>query len=449
MYKLFSVDDHIVEHAYVWTDRVPRRYQDLAPHVVLEDGREFWEYEDERTMTMGLNAVAGLPREKWTTEPARFTDMIAGCYDPARRAEDFINAGILASVAFPTLPRFGGALFNSFKDKDLASACVSAWNDFILDEWCAAGPPGLFVPMSIVQLWDPEAAASELRRCIEKGSRALCFVENPVPLGLPGFHSLAWDPLWDVCQEADIPICLHIGSSGVHMVPDPADPNAAMMQLITLQTVNAMGCLTNVLFSDTLNRFPQLKMIWSEAGIGWLPSMLERADRQVIRHAGWSGGQKALPSELFARNMYCCMIEEPVGLRARHEIGMDRIVWESDYPHSETPWPGVQEACAELFAGIPQDEVDQMTYQNAERLFNWKIADPALVGTYQSEYVSPFDAHNVRYGKTVLSMDRCRVMIEGGLTEVCGEPIGGDGLCTRGHSRDQKRVSAVTVASPT
>lgn len=140
MFKLFSFDDQIIEPADVWSSRMPAKFLERAPRVVEQDGREFWVYEDERGLTMGLNAVAGLPREQWNSVPARFTDMIPGCYDPKARSKDLLSQGVLASVNFPTPPRFGGALFAGFKDKELASACVRAWNDFIIDEWCAGGP---------------------------------------------------------------------------------------------------------------------------------------------------------------------------------------------------------------------------------------------------------------------------------------------------------------------
>ena len=120
MFTIFSVDDHIVEPPDVWSSRVPAKYREAAPHVIEEDGREYWVYEDQRILTMGLNAVAGKPRDQWDMEPARFTDMIPGCYDPKERARDLLSQGVLASVAFPTLPRFGGMLFNSFADKELA-----------------------------------------------------------------------------------------------------------------------------------------------------------------------------------------------------------------------------------------------------------------------------------------------------------------------------------------
>ncbi len=86
MFTIFSVDDHIVEPPDVWSSRVPAKYRDAAPHVIEEDGREYWVYEDQRILTMGLNAVAGKPRDQWDMEPARFSDMIPGCYDPKERA---------------------------------------------------------------------------------------------------------------------------------------------------------------------------------------------------------------------------------------------------------------------------------------------------------------------------------------------------------------------------
>ena len=179
-FDLFSVDDHVIEHATVWTDRLPTKLHEAGPHVVEEDGREFWVYEGTRNVTMGLNAVAGKPQEEWDMEPTRFSDMIPGCYDPDERAKDMLADGIRASLCFPTLPRFGGVLFNEFKDKALADLCVRAYNDFMIDEWCAS-VPGLFVPMIIGQLWDPELCAAEIRRCAEKGNRAISFPENTVP----------------------------------------------------------------------------------------------------------------------------------------------------------------------------------------------------------------------------------------------------------------------------
>ena len=111
MLDLISVDDHIIEGPNVWTDRLPEKYREDGPHVIEAEDRQYWVYEGDRTATMGLNAVAGKDSTQFSMDPVRYSDMIPGCYDPKARAEDLRAEGIMASLNFPTLPRFGGALF--------------------------------------------------------------------------------------------------------------------------------------------------------------------------------------------------------------------------------------------------------------------------------------------------------------------------------------------------
>ena len=205
-------------------DRVPQRFREEAPRIVEEGDVEYWLVEGERMPTVGLNAVAGKP-ENWTFDPVRFSDMIPGCYDASARVADMRAEGIVASINFPSLPRFGGALFPSFRDKELADVCVRAWNDFMMDEWCAAGPE-MFVPMAIVQLWDPAAAVSEIERLLERGLRAITIPEETSNLGLPSYYTDFWDPIWSLCEEAGITVCMHIGSSGWRAyTPPEASPS--------------------------------------------------------------------------------------------------------------------------------------------------------------------------------------------------------------------------------
>ena len=257
---LFSADDHIVEHARVWTDRLPSKYAEAGPHVVEEDDREYWVYEDRRGTTMGLNAVVGRPKEDLNPDPIRFSEMRTACYDPVLRAADMLSDGICASVVFPTLPRFSGTLFLSFTDKVLANLCVQAYNDFVVDEWCPAGPRGMFVPTIISQLWDPDLAAAEIRRNAERGVRALSFPENTVPLGLPSYWSDHWDPVWQACEETGIVLCLHIGTSGQMADPSPDAPNVLRYSL--LQT-GSMQSSVNLMMSAVCRKFPELKFVFS------------------------------------------------------------------------------------------------------------------------------------------------------------------------------------------
>jgi predicted TIM-barrel fold metal-dependent hydrolase len=375
MLRLFSADDHIIEPAGVWQDRVPVRFRDAAPHVIEDGGREYWVYEGTRAETMGLNAVVGKRRDQYNPDPIRYSDMRPGCYDPAERAKDMLADGIYASVLFPTLPRFAGTLFPTFKDLDLAGVCVQAYNDFVIEEWCPGGPPGMFVPTIISQLWNPEQGAAEIRRCAELGARALSFPENPVPLGLPSYWTDHWDPVWQACQEHDVVICLHIGTSGETPHPSPEAPE--VLTFAMLQVGSIMSSV-NLMMSPVCRKFPGLKFVFSEGGIGWLPNAIERADRMWLRHQLYAGLDDVLPSEVYRRNMFLCMIEEPVCLKYRDDIGIEHIMWECDYPHTDTTWPDSQSIAEEVLkqAEVSPEEADLITHGNAERVFRWKIAAP-------------------------------------------------------------------------
>ena len=155
-------------------------------------------YEDTRGETMGLNAVVGKSPDEYNPDPIRFSDMRPGCYDPKERAKDMLTDGIYASILFPTLPRFAGTLFPKFKDSKLADVCVRAYNDFVIEEWCPGGPPGMFVPTIISQLWDPRAGGGRdppLRRARGPGvvvpgepgsARAAVVLDRPLGPGVAG-----------------------------------------------------------------------------------------------------------------------------------------------------------------------------------------------------------------------------------------------------------------------
>jgi predicted TIM-barrel fold metal-dependent hydrolase len=247
----------------------------------------------------------------------------------------------------------------------------------MLDEWCAS-VPGLYIPMIIGQLWDPTLMAAEIRRCSALGARALTFPENTYVLGEPSFHSRHWDPVWAACEETETVICIHIGTSGV--VPMPS-PDANFTIGIALSPMASQSTCTDLIMSEIPRRFPNIKFAMSEGGIGWVPFALERADRSWERHRFWAELGDVPPSEAFARNIWVCFIDERMGLEARHHIGIDKIMWECDYPHADTPWPNSQRDVGQAVKGIPDDEVALLTHGNAEKLFRWTTRpDPASLG---------------------------------------------------------------------
>ena len=396
--KLISVDDHIIEHPRVWSDRLPPALREAGPRVVevtednavalgaatatagafaavIKPGQQVWVFEGKAHPQLGLNAVAGRKKDEWGFEPTRYEDMLLGCYDPAARLKDMDADGVHAQLCFPTLPGFAGSRFLRAKDKQLGQACVEAYNDFILDEWCAADPDR-YIPMTIVPLWDPELAAAELERCAAAGSRALAFPENTEGIGLPSFHTEFWDPLLAVAEAHEIPLCMHFGTSERVM---PISSDAPAPAQFVLMGCNSMSALSDLVFSPTFTKFPSLKVALSEGGVGWLPYITERMDYVWEAHRRWYTAidSERPPSETVRRNIWGCFIADRFGIESRHAIGIDRIMWEGDYPHSDSAWPESRKRAAEALAEVPDEEVRRIVETNARELFHFDGAGHA------------------------------------------------------------------------
>jgi predicted TIM-barrel fold metal-dependent hydrolase len=375
--QMISVDDHVIEHPTVWQDRLPAREREAGPRIV-EVPREgapvgvppahIWQFEGRLYPQIALNAVAGRAREDYGREPNRFDEILPGCYDPKARVADMDVDGVAAQLCFPSFPKFAGTVFLRADDKDLALLCVQAYNDFILDEWCGYAPDRL-IPLIILPLWDAHLAAAEIERCAAKGARAISFPENPAPLGLPSFHTVEWDPVLSAAQEAGMPLCLHFGSSGQ---PPLVSDDAPFAVSIALYGCNSMSATADLLFSRVFHTFDRLKVAMAEGGIGWVPYLLERIDYTWERHKYYTGiDLDARPSDLFRKHIWGCFIDDEAGLKNRYDIGIDRITWESDYPHSDSNWPKSRVRAAEVLAGLPDDEVHRIVELNARELLGF------------------------------------------------------------------------------
>ena len=371
---MVSVDDHLVEPPDMFDQTMPARWRDRAPRVVRrDDGSDVWAFEGSTIPNIGLNAVAGRPKEEYGIEPTAFDEMRPGCWDVDERVKDMDAGGVLGSMCFPSFPGFSGRLFAAAEDKDLALAVLRAYNDWHVDAWCGSHP-GRFIPMGLPVLWDPVLAAEEVRRLAAKGVHSVTFTENPATLGFPSFHSSHWDPLWAALCDTDTVLSIHLGSSGQLAVTSPDAPIDVM---ITLQPMNICQAAADLLWSRVLKEFPSIRIALSEGGTGWIPYFLDRLDRTYDMHHLWTGQDFGTrkPSEVFRSHFLTCFIADPVGVQLRHEIGIDNIAWECDYPHSDSSWPTAPEELAAVATryDVPRDELDKITHLNAMR---WYSYDP-------------------------------------------------------------------------
>lgn len=367
---LISVDDHIVEPPDCFTSHIAAKYKDQAPKVItLENGQERWVLEGKLRATVGSSAVAGRSREERHLEPANFSHIRKGCYDADARVDDQNANGVLASTNFSTFAGFAGEQFLRGEDMDLMHACVQAYNDWHLEDW-AGSHPGRFIPVTFAPLWDADLAVKEIRRTAKKGTKAFCFPENSCNFGLPSVHSDYWDPVFKECCDHDLVVCIHIGTGGGFRYPSLDSPAAVG---ITTMNITLADVTADLLYSPLMKKFPNLKFALSEGYMGWMPFFKERCDFVQEFHGFWTGIDfgDMKPSEVIRKHFLLCFTEDPIGVKARHDIGIEMITWECDYPHADSTWPVSPERLWKTLEGLPKDEVDLMTHKNAMRYFNF------------------------------------------------------------------------------
>jgi predicted TIM-barrel fold metal-dependent hydrolase len=365
---LVSVDDHIVEPPSMTDyirDHVPAKFKDRAPKVVRrDDGTDAWVIEGQEIRTFGLNAVVGRPKEDWGRDPNTFEEVRLGAYDVDERVRDMNVNGILASLNFSSWPGLGGQFFVTNSDDEFSAAILRAYNDWHIDEWCGSHP-GRFIPLALSGFAvGPQFMAEEIRRVADKGCRAVSFHPEPHRFnGMPDIHGDEWDPAYQACADSDVAMVFHFGAQPNFMPRSPFDVMIHTMPFAT-------GIFASeLLWSPILRKFPTLRFSLAEAGIGWVPYWLERADITYQKHHNWTGqdfGDK-LPSQVFRERVLTCFIEDTTGLGIRDAIGVENIAWECDYPHSDSTWPQSPETLMKSLeeVGVPDDEIELMTWKNA------------------------------------------------------------------------------------
>jgi predicted TIM-barrel fold metal-dependent hydrolase len=389
--RIISADDHVLEPPNLWTSRLPSKFQDRSPHVVRkkvapptidlkheavasEDGQwaDVWCYDGKEHPLLMLAAAVGFSHDDIEFRTVTYDDVRPGCTDPTARLADMDMAGVEGSLCFPNLApvRFAGQGFLEAADKELALLCVQAYNDYILDEWTASDPNRL-IPCGIVPLWDANLAAAEVRRTAARGMKSACFSAAPAHLGLPSLHVGYWDPLFAACEETETVLSIHVGSSSRIPLPSAdAPPAEANILLVN----NCSTALVDWLCSGLFVRYPNLKVLLAECQIGWIPYYLNRLDEVWNIHTGWAGIRDTLPelpSHYFRSNMYATFFSDVFGLKNLDAIGADNVLYETDYPHSDSTWPDCEKIAREQteVAGLDAETTEKVVRGNARRLF--------------------------------------------------------------------------------
>jgi predicted TIM-barrel fold metal-dependent hydrolase len=392
--KIISPDDHIQAPAHVWQSRLPAKHRADGPrierlHGVVDLGMgdlsfhdrddapmaDVWHYDGKRIPLVRIAAASGYDRSEIDGRAVTYDDMHKACYDPDARLAAMDVAGIEASVCYPNMfVRFCGQTFSFAKDKELALACIRAYNDFVVEEWCA-GSNGRLVPLGIVPLWDVDLAVAEANRLADLGFRSISFSEAPHRLGLPSIHSGHWNPLFALCEEARLVLSLHIGTGGFPMLA--RDSPGAIPNVMT--SFNAGYTLTDWLFSGLLVTHPGLKIVLAESQLAWVPYVLDRADFvwKEMRGTGFTDIDESTmpepPSDYFRRNIFLTFFRDPVGMTMVDRLGANNILYETDFPHTDSSWPTSRDVATEMTSGLAEADARKIVADNARALFRVEI----------------------------------------------------------------------------
>jgi len=335
-----------------------------------EHGHDWWVFDHDRVPLLGSDSWLGFEPGHAYLGQVNFDDLHPAVYDIDARVRYMDVVGVEASLCFASAPfGFAGTRFLKMRDRDLGLASLRAYNDWHHEEWMSPHP-GRIIGNQVTWLADPQIAAAEIRRNAERGFRALSFSENPERLGLPSLYSDHWDPLFAACVETDTVVNLHVGSSSATIVPS-ADSAPAVLG--ALFPINAMATAADWLFTGIPLRFPDLKIALSEGGFGWVPILIDRIEH-MQRQLDYSVQFGDLtPVDVLRRNFWFTTFNDEQSMSLRHLAGVDHIMVEVDYPHSDSTWPDSQEILVRQFADVPDDEVAKMTHLNAIELYRLEL----------------------------------------------------------------------------
>jgi predicted TIM-barrel fold metal-dependent hydrolase len=366
-YRVIDADSHVNEPADVWQARVPAALRDRAPRMVELDGAKVgWSFDGGARVHRVTSACAGIDETAYTADGVRWEEIRPGSYDPKARLEDMELDMIQAQVLYPSLapqPQSFGS------DPELQTACVRAYNDWIheFEEYA----PDRLVAIPMAPATGVDDMLAEWRRVAARGGRG--FVISGYPNGGP-VPTTDDDRFWSEVADWDHAVHIHFGfTSGVSLsAPDGVGylSSAALIDM----GVGMLRPLTDLVYSGLFERFPSLRIVAVEAGIGWIPHFLHHLDDNFLRRRFRAGVRLGrMPSEYFRDHVWATFIEDPHGVRNRHEIGVDRIMWSTDYPHTNSNWPNSQRIAAYELRDVPADERRMILRDNAAGLYGLTV----------------------------------------------------------------------------
>lgn len=374
VYNLISADGHIEVPPNIWSKGVPDPFKDIAPkHIVLPNGGDGFLVEGG-IYQGGSNLYAGKTPEEYNPIGLKWFDM-AGTGDGHQRLKEMDLDGVDAEVLYPGV---GGVLniTKGIRNDDAFHALITTYNRWLVDEFCAPDPDRL-IGVCCIPTRGLDQAMAELEFAAEAGLKVVALAKFPSG---KDYASPEDDRFWAAAIDLDMPVTVHVN------FPKPRDqvfeyPHLPPKHLRPPDYVSRLGrygirgalVIVQMVMSGLFDRFPSLEIYFAESQIGWVPIYLEQMDHNYNRHRHWAEEiyhmkpLKQLPSEYVKQHILWGFFDDPIGIKMRHEVGVDKIIWGGDFPHVESDWPNSGKALAKQFKGVPEDEQQKMMARNAAR----------------------------------------------------------------------------------
>jgi predicted TIM-barrel fold metal-dependent hydrolase len=357
---VLSADSHITEPPDTYTGRIDPRYRDVAPRLVHDEklGDLFVIHGMKRPVPMGLVAAAGKPAREIAVFGVRFEELHRGGWDPEARLADQDRDGVAGEVLYPTV----GMQICNHKDFDYKKACMDAYNLWIA-EYCAVHPQRLF-GIGQTAVVDVPSAVKDLERIRELGLVGVMMPGNPQHAD---YHDPLYDPLWEAAVALRLPLSFHILTTR-ELVPTRGPAINNFLSIIR----SCQDVVGTLVFGGVFERHPGLEVVCVEADAGWLPHYMYRMDHAYERHRYWLPPSQELsrkPSEYVAENVYVTFQDDRVAFQMTQLCNPRRLMWASDFPHSDSTWPRSRQVIAEHSAGLTPQERDWILHDNVAELY--------------------------------------------------------------------------------
>jgi predicted TIM-barrel fold metal-dependent hydrolase len=369
---VLSSDSHVFEPPDLWQSRIDRAFRDRAPRIERVDGADRIIVESDQILSgIGLISNAGARFEAPETISAegRFEDVVRGGYDPRQHLDDMALDGVAGEVLYPSQ----GLFYFKVADPPLMSAIFRAYNDW-LAEFCRTDPVRL-KGIAMINLDDVQEGIRELERAARLGLSGAMITEYPPEDRR--YDQPDYEPFWAAAADLQMPLSLHTATRRQGKIRGVGDKTLRDASSRATKAFYPALSMCDLIFSGVFERHPRLTVAIVEFELAWAPHLLSTMDytyRERHGEAIYRFKEGMRPSDFFHRNVVLSFQEDAIGIRLRDVIGVDNMMWGSDYPHSESTFPQSRRVLAEILAGVPAHEQAKIAGGNTARIYKFDVA---------------------------------------------------------------------------